>query len=246
MGPLFEQAGDGGEGGGNGGGTGNPGLDAAGVQAMIDKSINGFGKRIEKQFETKFGGFTTKLDTLLERLGDGSQGGNDGGDGGDDGDEGHQQGGKSEKISPKLKAKLDSQEKALKSMQNKLDAETKARQEAAARAEETERHSAIRSELGKYPLRPEAVEQAFKLFKGDVARSDDGTLIVGETTMEAHIKATLDTLPGLLKPEDKGGAGSSSGGKTGRVQLEDIRQGMSAETEAAALRDIASALKGAQ
>ena len=161
-GPLFDKASE----EGNGGGAGNnPVLDAKAVQTMIDSSINGFGKRIEGDFTKKFGALTDQLSGISKALEKGTPSGDGDGDG--DGDEGSSNKGKggSSKVDPTVKAQLDSQQKTIDRLNKKLDEESKARTDASKKAEETERFSSIRTEVGKYKdLLPEVHDDAFELF----------------------------------------------------------------------------------
>jgi hypothetical protein len=229
------------EGDGGGGGGDQTPVTLKQVQELVDKSINGFGKRLEGEQKKAFGAFESKFDALIAKLDKGTGGdeGTDGGDvDGDGGDTGKGKGKGDGNISPALKAQMDAQQRQIKDLLKKVTDSDAQRDAASKKAEETERYSAIRAELSKYPILPESIDDAFDLFKGRVARSEDGILTVGDTTMEAHIKSVLERNSGLLKPADKGGAGSTPGGKTGRVGLEDIKAGMSPETEAAAIAQI--------
>ena len=240
MGPLLEEAS--GDGSGAGGGEKNPGLDAKAIQGLIDNSINGFAKRFEGDIQKKFGAFSDQLSgisKLLEKNGSQGNGEGDGAGEGDQGNKGKQDG----SIPPVLKAQLDTQAKIIDKLNKRLSDTEEREKAAASRAEETERNSAIRAELSKYPILPEAVDEAFDLFRSRVKRSEDGTLVVGDTTAEAHIKSALEgKLAGLLRPADKGGAGSSAGQRTGKLDLNEIKPGMSKETEAQALAEIARLL----
>lgn len=241
FGLLRDKASD--DGAGGGGADKNPVLDTKAIQTMIDTSINGFGRRIEGDFKKQFSALTEQITGFGDLLKKGSQGGGDDDGGGDDGGD---KGNKAKKSSdPELNAKLEGQDKTIKTLQKRLDDEAKARKDAEAKREETERHSAIRTELGKHSILPEAVDDAFELFKGKVQRNEDGTLVVGDTTMEAYMKSALEKRTWWQKPADKAGAGSSNAGqRTGRVSLEDIKPGMSKETEAAVLADISRVMAG--
>jgi hypothetical protein len=233
---IRNAASDGADGGGSGAGDDKSPVTLKAVQTLINESINGVVKRLEGEQKKTFGALDSKLTSLFDRLEKtGSQGGEDTGDGDGSGtsDQGGKKAGDTSKLPPDVKAQLDAQARQIANLNKKLESEASERAKANQKAEETERYAKIRSELGKYDILPEAIDDAFDLFKGRVARNEDGQLVVGDTTMEAHIKSALERNSGFLKPLDKAGAGSTSGQRVGGVDLNDIKAGMSKETEAA-------------
>lgn len=232
--PLFEENNEGGQGGGGGAAA----LDEKTIRGWIDKSVNGLATRLTAESQKTTTAFSEKFDAILARLeSGGQQQGNQGGQG-----QGQGQGqGTQSALPPEIKAQLDSANKQVTDLTKKFELSEKAREEAAQKAELTERQAKLRGELGKYPILPESQDLVFDMFAGKVSRSEDGTLVVGETTMEAYIKDQLEKLPGLLTPVQKTGTGTTNpnGGAKGRIQLEDIKSGMSKEQMNQAAAEIA-------
>jgi hypothetical protein len=144
-----------------------------------------------------------------------------------------------DKTDPKVRAL----EKQISSLTAKYEAAEKARQESERKAEEKERHAAIRSELSKFNFASDgAREAAFKIFRDDIRRGDDGSLIGGseDAPLAQFIEDAMKQHEYLLAPKPAGGAGASSGNRKGTatVSLDDIKPGMTKEQEAAALAAI--------
>jgi hypothetical protein len=235
---LRNAASDGGDGSSaSGSAQNNPVLDAGAVQKMIDQTINGFAKRFEGNFTKQFSSITETLNGFASKFEQGSQNSSgDNGSGDGDGAGKSRNGGPA--LDPQVKAQLDTQNKMISKLQQQLENESKAREAAAKKAEETERHSMLRSELRKYPIKSEHMDDVFEMFVNKVSRSEDGALIAGDTTMEAFIKDRVERLTGLMAPADKSGAGSTPGQRPGSFDISQIKPGMSAETEALALAEI--------
>ncbi len=85
------------------------------------------------------------------------------------------------------------------------------------KADESERDSLIRAELGKYNFAPgKAAETAFALVKAAVSRADDGSLVAGDLPMSKYIETELPTNhPYLLAARETGSAGARSGKSAG-------------------------------
>jgi hypothetical protein len=160
----------------------------------------------------------------------------------DEGDEGGDK-----KIDPSVKAKLDALERQNAENTKKLEQSEAKRLESERKAELTERNAEIRKEIQKYSSSfidaAIAAEDFFRLISPQVSRDDDGSLIANDTTLEAFVKQQIESRPWLLKPEDKRGTGAGPGGSKGKVQIEDIKQGMSAETRKAALAELQKAAR---
>jgi hypothetical protein len=121
-------------------------------------------------------------------------------------------------------------------------------QEKELKALETERQSAIRASLGDFQFASDdAREDAFRAFRDEVKRGDDGELYGGDfVPVKDFIKARMATKTHLLAPRDvtSSGAREHNGTQGGRQsQLEDIKPGMDAKTREAAWAAVAAAIK---
>jgi hypothetical protein len=104
-----------------------------------------------------------------------------------------------------------------------------------AKAEESERHSAIRAELER--LGVAKVELAFRAVKDDIIRTEGGGLAArrGDTAEDLpnYLQRFLDENPELLPARMSGGSGQLQGSRAekemSRVDLDRIQPGMSAE-----------------
>lgn len=104
-----------------------------------------------------------------------------------------------------------------------------------AKAEEAERHTAIRAELER--LGVAKVDLAFRAVKDDVVRDADGQLRAGGSggneDLSTYLKKFLDANPELLPPRMTGGSGQVHGSRaerdSSRIDLDRIQPGMNAE-----------------
>jgi hypothetical protein len=204
---LFDAAGaDGAAGGGDGAGAANSGaatFDAAAFKSELfgefNKVLNGFAKTLKadvtklvtpKQADTTTTADTSTADTSA-------------------------QGNKS--VDPEKNA-LALELKTLKaSFNDKFKALEDAKLAADKKADEAERDSLIRAELGKYSFAPgKAAETAFAIVKAAVQRSEDGSLVAGDLPMAKFIETELPTNhPYLLAAKDLGSAGARPGKSAG-------------------------------
>ncbi len=115
------------------------------------------------------------------------------------------------------------------------------------RAEERERHAAIRSELGALAVtKPDA---AFKIVRDDIYRGEDGKLYAknaegDEVPLKEHVAGWLKGFPEFQPPRTAGGSGavgqaSSLSPPGGAITLDDIRPGMKPEEKQRVYRRIA-------
>jgi hypothetical protein len=139
-------------------------------------------------------------------------------------------------------------ERDLKKTRDELANERLEREKASKAAEESERHSLIRSALGGYEFGTEkARDTAFRIFRDEVVRGKDGKLYGpdAETPFGDYIKGQMEKEHEyLLRPRDVGGAGAQNGGsrRPTAFELEDIKPGMSKEVREAARQAIAAHL----
>jgi hypothetical protein len=118
-----------------------------------------------------------------------------------------------------------------------------------AKAEEKERHAAIRGSLGDFQFASDdARDDAFRSFREDVKRGEDGELYGGDMVpLRDFIKTRMAAKTHLLaaKAVDSAGARANAGFVGGKqVQLEDIKSGMDTKTRDAAWASV-RALVGA-
>lgn len=87
---------------------------------------------------------------------------------------------------------------------------------------------------------------AFEYYKGLAIRDANGNLVIGEMPLSRYIKEHVPRgFKGMLQARPVGGSGAqphSGGAGTGKIDINDIKPGMSKEQEAAAAREIAQVL----
>lgn len=203
------------------------------VQAMIDKTINGFAKRWEgeskkqsTQLDERFNSITQILESLKPKTDPAPTPGKD-----------------DPVIPPALKAQLDAERKEREKLANQLQELTQQKKAADEKAERTDREAAIKTEMRKFRFaNPESEETVFDALVGKVKRSEDGSLIVDDTTMSAYLSQYIERRPNLIAAEKVNGTGSGpAGARTGKFQFENIRPGMSKEEIAQAAEAIRAA-----
>jgi hypothetical protein len=150
------------------------------------------------------------------------------------------------KTEPAYKNELAEERKRREHLERKLNELVEENARSRKRAEEAERHSAIRAELQR--LGVVKVELAFKAVKDEIQRSEDGRLVAmgerGDMTLRDYLTHFVNENPEVLPARNLGGSGATAGSKTPlpdapAVELEKIRPGMSAEDLERARREIA-------
>lgn len=217
-GPLMEAAGDGT--GGGGGGGGEPVFDKEKFRADFNADVN---KILANQFKA----FESNLDKKYAAKPAEEPPPEDPAKGG-------------KPIDPEV-AKLRAQ---LEKINARADASDKAREAADKRAEEKERHSLIRTELGKFQFAKEnGIDAAFKVLGPDIKRNDASELVgPNDEPLGEYIASQLTTAYDfMLAPKQVGGSGATNGKGRGPapVQLEDIKPGMKPEDLARVRQEIA-------
>ena len=244
-GPLREAAGDGdGSGGGDGDVFNEDQVKA--IETAVNNAINKYdasNKKATKKLESSLLTISESISALSEKINaDPDDGGGDTDGGGGNNDDG--KGGKNTQQNTELH-KLTKQFNDLK---KQFDASETARQEAEAKAEKTERESALQTALSQHKFASlKAREAVFTMMFSEIDRDEDGNLVVGDIALDEHVKTQLesDEFAVFLEPERKGGAGASGGTppRKGSLDLDNLKPGASKEDRAAAAREISNVLQ---
>ena len=133
------------------------------------------------------------------------------------------------------RSELASERQQRETLERRLNDLIEESQRHKAKAEEADRHTAIRSELER--LGVAKVELAFRAVKDDIFRDGEGKLSArsGEATCDirSFLERFVDENPELLPARISGGTGLLTSGRGGaeqpRVDLDRIQPGMSAE-----------------
>ena len=141
------------------------------------------------------------------------------------------------KAEPAYKTELVEERRRRESLEKRLtelEAENRRTREI---AEETERHSQIRSELQR--LGVQKIDLAFKAVKDDIQRREDGRLVAQQNGEEVTVGQFLQTFvaenPELLPARIAGGSGSAAANRPAAappaapIDLDKIHPGMSPE-----------------
>lgn len=157
-------------------------------------------------------------------------------------------------IPPEVNAQIKAMSETVRAQGAELQSLKAAKETAEKRAEETERHSAVRTALMNLPfVNDRAAETAFSIVSPFVRRLDDGSLVAGSTGGEnfpipSFVKDVLEKDHSyLFKPTGAGGSGApaSAGNNRGapsRFDIGQIAPGMTPEKRAEALAAIVAAI----
>lgn len=146
---------------------------------------------------------------------------------------------------PTLKAALAEERRRREQLERRLSELTEENSRHLKMAEQTDRFSAIKSELQQLGVKK--LDLAFRLLKDDVFRGDDGQLYAhgdqGEMGLKEYLTKFVAENPEFLPARIAGGSGASGGSRqeaeSGGFDLSRIRPGMSAEEKERARREIA-------
>lgn len=215
-----------------------------------DFKKTGLGDAIKLQIEPVTSQLSTINDALSKLVaGQGSSGtspGNDGTGGG---------GSSKQQLPPEVNAQLKTMGDQLKAYGNEITTLKTAKEEAERRAEETERHSTIRTALNGLPfVNDRASETAFSIVSPHVRRLEDGSLVAGVSgdnfPVDAFAKDFLQKEHAYLfrttGATGSGAPATGSGLRMGtRADMSQIKVGMKQEDRSAVVESIAAALQSA-
>lgn len=132
---------------------------------------------------------------------------------------------------------------AIAALQRQVSELKAQKEESDRRAEEKDRHSAIRSALSGFEwANKNAQNAAFRIFESEIKRNEAGELVAPDGTAadEWIAKQMEDEHDYLLKPKQVGGVGATNSGRKEKpIDLNDIKPGMSAEDLARVRAEIA-------
>ena len=226
------------------------------------------GKTIDAKLSAKFDDFkktgvadaikaqvdpvTAQLATINDALAKLVAGGGAGGAGGTGGTGGGAGEG-ALKTSPEVNAQLRDLTQKLQSQGTEITTLKTAKETAERHAEETDRHSTIRTALTGMPfVNDKAAQTAFGIVLPHVRRLDDGSLVAGiggdNFPVDAFTKDYLEKEHGyLFKPSGASGSGAPSNGggvrMGAKVDTSVIKVGMDAKDRAAVVESIAAAMQ---
>ena len=151
------------------------------------------------------------------------------------------------KVEPVLKTELSEERRRREQLERRVNELVQENERSRRRAEETERHAAIRDELLR--LGVTKVELGFKAVRDDIYRTADGRLAAktadGEVSMQEYLARFTRENPELLPARIAGGSGASSSppaGATDRFSLDRIKPGMDAQELDRIRKEIAQAI----
>jgi hypothetical protein len=143
--------------------------------------------------------------------------------------------GEKQRAEPAHKAELAEERRKREQLERRVNELVNENERTRKRAEETERHAQIRSELSR--LGVSKVDLAFKVVRDDVVRFEDGRLGArtggGEMGLREYLSGFVQENPEFLPARIPGGSGlkgpetSPTVGLGLHVELEKIRPGMS-------------------
>lgn len=141
-----------------------------------------------------------------------------------------------ERLEPAYKAELLDEKRKREQLERRVNELVEENKKSRSLAEQSERHSTIRSELQKHGVTK--IDLAFRALKDEVSRSQDGRLVVrgsdGEISLSEYVGAFVEENPELLPARISGGSGVTGAQRTstpdapsrGAIELDRIRPGM--------------------
>lgn len=217
-------------------------IDAKVGAKFDDFKKTGLGEAIKAQVDP----INASLGTINEALGK-LVAGNGGGDNRGGGDNKGQ-------IPPEINQQMRQLNETVKNQGSTISALQKAKEDAEKKAEETDRHSQIRTAISNLPfVNDQAARTAFSIVVPHVRRLDDGGLVAGVNgdnfPVDAFSKDYLEKEHSyLFRSSGVTGSGAPNGGSGGqqrygeKTDIGTIKVGMKAEDRAAAVAAISSVL----
>lgn len=148
------------------------------------------------------------------------------------------------KAEPAYKNELAEERKRREQLERRVNELIEENARSRQRAEEAERHAAIRAELQR--LGVTKVDLAFRVVKDDIRRAEDGQLVAateqGTVGLREYLARFVSENPEFLPARNLGGSGATPPPRStapGYVDLDRIRPGMSPEELEQVRREIA-------
>ncbi len=140
------------------------------------------------------------------------------------------------------KTELEEERRRRESLESRVNELIAENQKAQAKAEEADRSATVRAELQRQGVAK--LDLAYRAIKDEIYRGEDGRLIAaGGTALREHVERFVNENPELLPARLSGGSGASGRQRTApedtRVEIEQIRPGMSPEELDRVRREIA-------
>lgn len=145
------------------------------------------------------------------------------------------------KAEPAHRAELAEERRRRENLEQRVNELIAENERARAKAEEAERSAAVRAELQK--LGVAKIELAYRAVRDDIRRAEDGRLVAPDgSEARDYLARFVGENPELLPARLGGGSGAVVGQRTSRsggVDLDKIRPGMSAEERERVRQEIA-------
>lgn len=237
MGPLMESE----------PGAAGAGVDETKINTMINGALARFAKDVlpgvvteaNKGLNANFATLTENLTNIQTMLAASQPKPKEGKEGNDDG------------LTPALRARFEAQEKAIKTANDLVATEKTAREAAEKKSRDTAKESAIRESLGQFTFAStDAAEDAFTLLQGKVDWDEQGNLIAEGLPVKDFVTNYIpEKKSHLLQVLNKGGSGAQPGiGRQSftKVDMDDIKPGMTLEQTQRSVTAILNAIPGAR
>lgn len=218
------------------------------VNSTVNNAISGLKKKdlpaiintALEPFNAQFATINEGLSKLVSNPGAGSGQNNSG--------SGHS-GSSASSIPPEINAQLKTLSDTVKAQGSTITTLQNAAADANKRAETAERHGAVRTALSGVKFASDSAAQtAFMLLEPQVTRLEDGSLAAGNLPLADFVKDFFSREHAYLL-QSTGASGSGASGSTGvtrpgglKVDINDIKPGMTADKRARALEEIQAAL----
>lgn len=231
-GSLMEEAGDGAAGGG---GPLTEEQIKRLITDVVNGTVNGAIKAVKTDVDKALGAKLTKLEEAIAAL---SKTGNGEGAGESDVDG-------EKKLDPKIASKLHDLETKQAKALSALEEMSKKAAQAELKADEADRRAQFQSAISSLEFRDEEMREAFtSRYFAQMARTEDGTLVIGDLPAIDAIKAIAEKSPSYFAPRGGGGSGARTGAPAGAAKFttEGIKPNMTDAERRAYLKHIGTAM----